>query len=86
MSESFSLGLGHYFKPVFDDRGQFVGWTHTHLDPSGMACQSFCAVHEGYGAPVHQITQSEPLTLSPSLKCRMCGVHGNVINGRWEPC
>lgn len=86
MSETFSLGRGHSFKPVTNENGQLVGWTHTHLSPDGMACQSFCAVRDGFGPPIHQVVQAEPLTLTPSLKCRMCGVHGNVINGRWEPC
>lgn len=27
----------------------------------------------------------EPLTVSPSLLC-MCGDHGFIRNGRWEPC
>jgi hypothetical protein len=27
----------------------------------------------------------EPLTLSPSLLCRVCGDHGFIRQGKWEP-
>lgn len=27
----------------------------------------------------------EPLTLSPSLLCRVCGHHGFITNGKWVP-
>lgn len=37
----------------------------------------------GYGWQVH--TES-PLTLSPSLRCTTCGLHGWVRGGRWIPC
>jgi len=30
--------------------------------------------------------EGEPLTLTPSLRCRVCGDHGVVRAGRWEPC
>lgn len=82
------LGHGHYFEAVIDDREQLIGWLHTHPDArnaEGMLCQSFCAVRPLNGSPVHQIICVDPLTLSPSLKCRMCGAHGEVTNGKWEP-
>lgn len=82
------LGGGHVFVPVTDREDRLVGWLHTHPDArsgSGMLCQSFCAVRAIDGAPVHEILQAEPLTLSPSLKCRICGMHGEVVNGAWKP-
>ena len=82
------LGLGHEFAPVTDNDDRLVGWLHTHPDArstSGVLCQSFCAVRPIDGAPVHEILSAEPLTLSPSLKCRICGAHGEVTAGKWEP-
>ncbi len=82
------LGNGHVFAPVMDADDRLVGWLHTHPDArsdSGMLCQSFCAVRPVDGTPVHDILSAEPLTLSPSLKCRICGAHGEVVNGKWEP-
>jgi len=32
------------------------------------------------------VASLEPLTLSPSLLCRSCNVHGYIRNGRWEDC
>lgn len=83
------LGDGHSFEAVIGHDDHLVGWLHTHLDarsPTGMLCQSFCAVRPIDGAPVHQVLCADPLTLVPSLKCRMCGAHGNITNGRWESC
>lgn len=35
--------------------------------------------------PTHgwDVLSLEPLTLSPSLLCRMCGSHGFIRDGRW---
>lgn len=32
---------------------------------------------------VWQVVSIEPLTLSPSLLCRVCGDHGFIRNGKW---
>jgi hypothetical protein len=83
------LGHGHFFSPVIGADDQLVGWLHTHPDArtsSGVLCQSFCAVRPLNGSPIHQIISVEPLTLQPSLLCRMCGAHGHVTNGAWDPC
>jgi len=39
----------------------------------------------GPGRPVWQVLSWEPLTLSPSLLCQLCGDHGFVRDGRWVP-
>ena len=31
------------------------------------------------------LISSDPLTLSPSLLCRVCGHHGSIRDGRWVP-
>lgn len=81
------LGHGHVFEVVLDKDDALIGWLHTHPDArnADALCQSFCAVRPLNGAPVHQVISSDPLTLTPSLKCRTCGAHGEVINGQWEP-
>ena len=84
----YDLGHGHVFETVFGTDDLLVGWLHTHPDKHseiGALCQSFCAVRQLNGAPVHQIISVDPLTLLPSLLCRTCGAHGNVTNGTWEP-
>jgi hypothetical protein len=33
--------------------------------------------------PVWQVLSADPLTLAPSLLCRVCGRHGFIRDGRW---
>lgn len=82
-----ALGHGHFFETVLDKDESLLGWLHTHPDARNpdVLCQSICVVREFNGAPVHQILCADPLTLTPSLLCRICGAHGEVINGKWEP-
>lgn len=86
-SEQMHLGHGHTFEAITDKDEQLIGWLHTHPDARNprILCQSFCAVRPLNGAPVHQVLCADPLTLTPSLQCRMCGAHGNVTDGKWEP-
>jgi hypothetical protein len=87
VDKTIDLGHGHTFQSVTGVDSKLVGWLHSHPDarnPS-VLCQSFCAVRPLNGCPVHQVMSDDPLTLTPSLKCRVCGAHGDVINGKWEP-
>lgn len=31
------------------------------------------------------VVQVSPLTLSPSILCRLCQFHGHIVNGVWVP-
>ena len=31
----------------------------------------------------HSITELEPLTVTPSILCGECGLHGFITNGKW---
>lgn len=33
--------------------------------------------------PIWQVESLDPLTLSPSIVCRECGIHGFIRGGRW---
>lgn len=35
--------------------------------------------------PVWQVESWDPLTLSPSVLCNTCGLHGFIREGRWVP-
>lgn len=37
------------------------------------------------GRPRWQVVNWEPLTLSPSLLCLSCGLHGFIRDGQWIP-
>lgn len=30
-----------------------------------------------------QVVQREPLTVTPSIRCYLCGTHGRWIDGQW---
>jgi hypothetical protein len=32
----------------------------------------------------HQVTSLDPLTVSPSILCDDCGLHGFIVAGRWH--
>lgn len=34
----------------------------------------------------HSIISEHPVTISPSILCFDCGLHGFIRNGRWEAC
>jgi hypothetical protein len=42
-------------------------------------------------APAHvkgprwQLRQKDPLTITPSIHCQTCGLHGFITDGRWVP-
>lgn len=33
----------------------------------------------------HRVEQEDPLTVSPSILCPDCGLHGFIQHGRWVP-
>lgn len=35
--------------------------------------------------PMWTVDQWEPLTISPSVLCKLCGHHGFIRDGRWIP-
>ena len=36
--------------------------------------------------PRWTVHSTEPLTVTPSVHCRGCGLHGFITDGRWVPC
>lgn len=36
--------------------------------------------------PIWTVESWDPLTLSPSILCRTCGLHGYIRGGKWIPC
>ena len=72
--------------PVIERAGAMIGhkkpddsecWGHVHFD--------IPAVRQAFpNAAVWQVASWEPLTISPSVLCTICGDHGFIRNGRWE--
>lgn len=85
----YDLGHQHTLEALFGADGRLAGWLHIHPDHrecTDVRCQSFCATRADGNVPNYQIINAEPLTLTPSLSCPVCGTQGHVTNGRWEAC
>ena len=74
--------------PAGDLVGETAGFLVTHPGADGEPCLS----PSGHFIPTHSespvrwtIDSMQPLTLSPSLACRVCGDHGFIREGRWVP-
>jgi len=65
--------------------GQLAGYRITHPKPDG----GLCLGAEGHWIPVGEghwtLVSEDPLTLTPSLRCTVCGDHGFITNGAWVP-
>lgn len=64
----------------------------THLKPDGTVCESFISIRGGAWSSEFpsglmeaswELVSCDPVTLSPSLACRVCGDHGFIQNGKW---
>lgn len=71
-----------------------AGINEYHRNPAGAWCAGWVPFRgsawakqfehiDGYQA--WDVVSREPLTLSPSIKCRACGNHGHIKGGVWEP-
>jgi hypothetical protein len=91
--ERIELSEGRYLVPVDyarDNPVRVVGYQEHHPRPdNGLPCGGFIWIDASSEAhvdgPVWKVEQRDPLTLSPSVKCRSCGNHGFVRNGKWVP-
>lgn len=87
MTVLIELGPGRTAAPVALPDGSRGGFRVTHPRPDGEPCYP-----DGYWiptipeSPVHwDVVSEDPLTLSPSLACRVCGDHGWIRDGKWVP-
>lgn len=69
-----------------------VGLIRYHPKPDGTPCVGsgllfdLPGVHENFPSrALWQVEEWEPLTISPSLLCSLCGHHGWVRSGLWVP-
>lgn len=88
------IDLGHGVKIVFYEWNDTfpAGMIEEHDKPDGSGrCRGSIpfdvpGVRENLSdRDVWQVESIDPLTLSPSLLCTVCGHHGFVRQGRWVP-
>lgn len=92
MTTLVDIGHGHTIE--FTTWGDHVraGLIDHHKKPDGTGCLGggvlfdLPGVREAFAERSVWTVQSwEPLTLSPSLRCTVCGEHGFIRGGRWVP-
>lgn len=65
------------------DGDERVGITEWHKTPSGVWCAGFVPFRSYDPEHGWDVLSMDPLTLSPSLLCRLCGSHGFIRDGLW---
>ena len=65
--------------------GELHGVGYTHPTPvDGTPCSGF-AETKPFWSHGWEVVRLSPLTLQPSLLCRLCGHHGFIRDGLWVP-
>jgi hypothetical protein len=77
------IGCGVSYRLRYVD-GELDGVEYKHPCKDGWPSWDYVPVKpawpEGWDVP-----SVDPLTLTPSLQCRVCGHHGHITAGRWAP-
>lgn len=84
------LDIGHDVSILLVEyQGEVVGLEETHPNQEGKPCRGWVALDsapEDIRAHSHwRVVSKNPLTLTPSIRCRACGHHGHIREGKWEP-
>lgn len=62
-----------------------AGLIESHRLPDGRWCEGSVAFKGfGEGSPEWTVVLEDPLTLTPSIRCRSCSNHGWLEAGRWR--
>lgn len=76
-----ALPGGPQVRALFYEDGR-VGIEHRCkvVDDTQIICAPLLQLDGG-----HSITSEDPLTVTPSIACGDCGLHGFIRDGRWVP-
>lgn len=91
MTTGSDIGYDHKIQFVTYKDDPRAGLNDFHKKPDGSDCGGFITfagsawAQEFDGLAVWQVEAWEPLSLSPSLLCRVCGSHGYIREGKWVP-
>jgi hypothetical protein len=86
------LDADHYIERV-EYEGEPAGINESHRRPDGAWCRGWVPFKgskwetQFRANPIQswEVVQQEPLTLTPSIACRVCGSHGHITDGKWVP-
>ena len=89
--DAIDIGAGVRIK-FSEYEGEAAGINEWHLKKDGTWCRGWVAFHNSaWGRQFKSrevgwnVVSHDPLTLTPSILCRVCGHHGFITNGRWVP-
>ena len=68
---------------VRDEKGP-DGVAYQHPDGKGEMCRGYASFSPPW-TDGWKVESLDPLTISPSLLCRVCGHHGFIRDGKWIP-
>ncbi len=85
-TEYEDIGHGVQVQKRYID-GVLAGVAYDHPRPDGTVCRGYIPVKDSEGWPESgwDLHSDTPLTVSPSLLCRVCNHHGFIQDGRWVP-
>jgi hypothetical protein len=83
-SEWLDIGDGVSIELRYAD-GVLGGVGYRHPAPDGSSCEGYANITGRPFAEGWDLVTLEPLTLSPSLLCTLCGHHGFIREGKWVP-
>lgn len=85
-----AIDIGYDHRIVYAQfKGETSGINYWHRTSGGDWCKGWVDFKGSkwsmsFGPDVGwTVVQKEPLTLAPSLACRVCGDHGFIQNGKW---
>lgn len=67
------------------DDGEHIEWRHDCVERDSGVQMDLVLASLPIGESGWQVEQVEPLTVSPSILCHRCRVHGFIRNGQWLP-
>jgi hypothetical protein len=89
MRDPIDLGDGHFLQ-FSEYEGEIAGCSISHKGKNGEDCNGWVAfagrkwaASFPQGISTWNVVSEEPLTLEPSVLCRVCGDHGHVKCGKW---
>lgn len=91
--ELHDAGHGVFWSKYVDSEGNWIGVLKWHIcqdseDRLVPGSVFFDTAPTGLTQPEAarwHVVKEDPLTLSPSLICRTCGLHGYFTDGHWVP-
>lgn len=87
-AEREDIGHGVLMERVITEDGRWVGIFEEHAGNGGrcLGAAMFDVEDNPFSSgPKWRVESWDPLTLSPSLLCRICGNHGFIREGKWVP-